>query len=112
MVVTATFRRSARGRRRSRRCTRRARRGTGCGEFDPKSALTRPRCMCTPGYTCAVARRLHILLSDDQYAFLDREANRSSVSMAELVRRALDTVFGANGEHTVVSVTHTLGRRP
>jgi hypothetical protein len=55
--------------------------------------------------------RLHITLSDDQYAFLDAEADRSSVSMAELVRRALDTVFGAHGERRLVLIDHATGRR-
>jgi len=60
-----------------------------------------------------MARRLQILLSEDMYALLDAEAHRSSVSMAELVRRAVDTVFGARGEdRAFVSITHTLGRRP
>jgi len=60
-----------------------------------------------------MAHRLQVLLSDEQYVLLDAEANRSSVSMAELVRRAVDTVFGARGEERAfVSITHTLGRRP
>jgi Ribbon-helix-helix protein, copG family len=59
-----------------------------------------------------MTRRLQILISDDQYEFLDREAHRSSVSMAELIRRAIDTVFGAKGDRNFVSMTHTLGRRP
>ena len=59
-----------------------------------------------------MGHRLQILLSDEQYAFLDAEANRSSVSMAEIVHRALDTVFGAKGDRAFVSIAHTLGRRP
>jgi hypothetical protein len=58
-----------------------------------------------------MAHRLHITVSNDQYAFLDAEADRSSVSMAELVRRALDTVFGPNGERKVVQISHAAGRR-
>jgi hypothetical protein len=58
-----------------------------------------------------VAHRLHILISDKQYALLDDEADRSSVSIAELVRRALDTVFGPEGERRVVEITHLRGRR-
>ena len=58
-----------------------------------------------------MAHRLHITVSDDQYAYLDAEAKRSSVSMAELVRRALDTVFGAQGERKLVLISHTTGRR-
>jgi hypothetical protein len=59
-----------------------------------------------------VARRLHILISEKQYAFLDEESDRSSVSISELIRRAVDTVFGPEGERTVVHITHTHGRRP
>jgi hypothetical protein len=58
-----------------------------------------------------MAHRLHITVSNDQYAFLDAEADRSSVSMAELVRRALDTVFGPHGERKVVQISHATGRR-
>lgn len=59
-----------------------------------------------------VAHRLHILISEKQYAMLDDEADRSSVSIAELVRRSLDTVFGPDGERVVVEITHMRGRRP
>ena len=59
-----------------------------------------------------VAHRLHIMISDRQYAFLDDEADRSSLSIAELIRRALDTVFGPEGERKVVEITHVRGRRP
>jgi len=59
-----------------------------------------------------MGHRLQITISTDQYAFLDAEADRSSVSIAELVRRALDTVFGPRGERTVVEITHVRGRRP
>ena len=50
------------------------------------------------------------MISDRQYAFLDDEADRSSLSIAELIRRALDTVF--EGERKVVEITHVRGRRP
>ena len=58
-----------------------------------------------------MSHRLQITLSNDHYAFLNSEADRSSVSMAELVRRALDTVFGPRAEREVVQITHVLGRR-
>jgi hypothetical protein len=59
-----------------------------------------------------VSRRLHITVSEQQYAFLDEEANRSSVSIAELVRRALDTTYVLAGPGRVTVIEHTLGRRP
>ena len=37
--------------------------------------------------------RFHLLLTDQQYACLAREANRSGLPMAELVRRAIDRVY-------------------
>jgi hypothetical protein len=58
-----------------------------------------------------MARRLQILLTPDQYAFLNAEANRSSVSMAELVRRAIDTTYDPRGDRVVSVITHTAGRR-
>ena len=50
-------------------------------------------------------------LSDEQYRFLDLESDRSSVSIAELIRRAIDTVYGASGERRSVVISHELGRR-
>jgi len=46
-----------------------------------------------------------------QYGFLTDEANRSSVSVAELIRRAIDTTYGPGGTTNVHVITHTLGRR-
>jgi hypothetical protein len=59
-----------------------------------------------------MSHRLCITISREQYAFLNTESDRSSVSMAELVRRALDTVFGPRGERKVVEISHSTGRRP
>jgi hypothetical protein len=58
-----------------------------------------------------MSHRLCITISNEQYEFLDTEADRSSLSMAELVRRALDTVFGPHGERRIVEISHTTGRR-
>ncbi|HZQ81263.1 MAG TPA: ribbon-helix-helix protein, CopG family [Gaiellaceae bacterium] len=58
-----------------------------------------------------MAHRLQVLLSREQYEFLDAEADRSSVSMAELIRRAIDTTYGVDGTRGVFVITHTLGRR-
>lgn len=59
-----------------------------------------------------MAHRLQITISDEQYAFLDEEATRSSLSIAELVRRALDTTYVLAGPGRVIVIEHTLGRRP
>src|SRR5580765_2665595 len=37
------------------------------------------------------------MITHEQYAFLDAEACRSSVSVAELIRRAIDTVYAPLG---------------
>jgi hypothetical protein len=66
----------------------------------------------TANYLYLMAHRIQITLTDDQYSFLDAEADRSSVSIAELIRRSVDTVYGVVGPKTVSYVTHTLGRRP
>jgi triacylglycerol esterase/lipase EstA (alpha/beta hydrolase family) len=58
-----------------------------------------------------MGHRLQITVSSQQYAFLDEEANRSSVSMAELVRRALDTVFAPQGQQKILVISHSVGRR-
>jgi hypothetical protein len=58
-----------------------------------------------------VAHRLQITISQAQYAFLDEEAARSSVSMAELIRRAIDTTYEPSGSRRVHVIQHVLGRR-
>jgi len=66
----------------------------------------------TSSYLYLIAHRIQITLSDEQYSFLKGEADRSSVSIAELIRRAIDTVYGILGLKKVHLITHTLGRRP
>lgn len=56
--------------------------------------------------------RLHITISEEQYEYLNEEADRSSLSIAELVRRALDTTYALAGPARVTIIEHTLGRRP
>lgn len=58
-----------------------------------------------------MGHRIQITLTNDQYVFLDREADRSSVSIAELVRRALDTTYALAEAQPVSVIQHTLGRR-
>ena len=55
--------------------------------------------------------RLQITISETHYAFLDEEAARSSVSMAELIRRAIDTTYEPSGASRVHVISHVLGRR-
>jgi hypothetical protein len=58
-----------------------------------------------------MAQRLQIFLTRNQYEFLTAESMRSSVSMSELIRRAIDTVYAPDGSRRVHVITHTLGRR-
>jgi hypothetical protein len=58
-----------------------------------------------------MSHRICITISREHYLCLDEEADRSAVSIAELVRRALDTTYGPAGDRKVVTITHSLGRR-
>jgi len=43
-----------------------------------------------------MSRRFQITLTDDQYAYLTRASERTSLSVAELIRRALDEKYPAH----------------
>jgi hypothetical protein len=58
-----------------------------------------------------LSQRFQIALSPQQYEFLSAESKRSSVSVAELIRRAIDATYGPSGTRNVHLITHTLGRR-
>jgi len=58
-----------------------------------------------------LSHRLQITLGTTHYDFLTAEARRSSVSIAELIRRAIDTTYQPAGPSHVHVITHTLGRR-
>ena len=61
-----------------------------------------------------MSRRTQITLSDRQHAFLADESFRSGLSMAELVRRAIDTTYRPHARPRVpgVEVSFGLWRRP
>ena len=40
-----------------------------------------------------MAHEFHILLTDEQHRWLERESSRTSVSASELIRRALDRTY-------------------
>jgi hypothetical protein len=44
-----------------------------------------------------MSRRFQLTLTDAQYAYLTRASERTSLSVAELIRRALDEKYPANG---------------
>jgi hypothetical protein len=60
---------------------------------------------------CSLPHRFTILLSREQYLVLDEEADRSGVAIAELIRRAIDTIYMPGHPPKVREITHTLGRR-
>jgi hypothetical protein len=61
-----------------------------------------------------MSRRTQIVLTDRQHAFLLEEKLRTGVSLAELVRRAIDETYRAASRPRVPGVEFTLGvwRRP
>jgi hypothetical protein len=44
-------------------------------------------------YTALMSRRTQVTLTDRQHAFLRDESNRTGLSIAELVRRAVDNTY-------------------
>jgi hypothetical protein len=61
---------------------------------------------------CSLAHRFNMLLSREQYLILDGEADRSGIPIAELIRRAIDTVYMPDPVRNVREILHTVGRRP
>jgi hypothetical protein len=61
-----------------------------------------------------IGRRFHIILSDRQLAFLADEAQRTGLSMGELVRRAVDTTYRPEVRPRLpgVEVSVAIWRRP
>jgi hypothetical protein len=47
-----------------------------------------------------MATRFNVILEDRQYRFLSSESSRLSVSIAELVRRAIDGTYGLTERRT------------
>jgi hypothetical protein len=73
----------------------------------------------TRGYTWVmqpkrIGRRLHLILTDDQHAFLAGEASRTGFSIGELVRRAVDATYRPHRRPRVRGVELSVGvwRRP
>ena len=52
-------------------------------------------------YTYIISRRTQITFSDRQHALLVHEANRTGISMAELVRRSVDRTYRPFARPTV-----------
>ncbi len=60
------------------------------------------------------SRRFNVLLTEEQYARLTREAERTSVSIGELIRRSIDATFKLDGDRKTPGVELSIGvwRRP
>ena len=58
--------------------------------------------------------RFHVTLEHRQYRYLREESERSSLTIAELIRRALDRTYGFEDERRTPGVELSLGfwRRP
>jgi hypothetical protein len=67
-----------------------------------------------------MSRRFHITLTDVQYDWLSEESRRSSVSVAELIRRAIDDKTPSGFQQRLLNHEllvrlqrrHAAGRRP
>jgi hypothetical protein len=59
-------------------------------------------------------RRTHIMLTDRQHAFLRSEAERTGLSLAELVRRAVDAAYRPHARPRIPGLELSVGiwRRP
>jgi hypothetical protein len=65
-------------------------------------------------YTAIISRKTQITLDDWQHAFLREEARRTGLSMAELVRRAVDATYRPYRRPRLAGYEVSLGvwRRP
>jgi hypothetical protein len=61
-----------------------------------------------------IGRKFNVILSDRQHAFLADEADRTGLSMGELVRRAVDTTYRPEVRPRVRGLEVSIGvwRRP
>jgi hypothetical protein len=61
-----------------------------------------------------MSRRFNLTLEDRQYVALTAESERQSVSVAELIRRSIDTTFRLDAERRApgVELSVSLWRRP
>jgi hypothetical protein len=61
-----------------------------------------------------MGRRFNLILEERQYRALTAESERQSVSVAELIRRAVDAAFGFDEQRRVpgVELSVSVWRRP
>jgi len=61
-----------------------------------------------------MSRRTHVTLTDGQHSFLLAESSRSGLSLAELVRRAIDATYRPEARRRAEGFELSLGvwRRP
>jgi hypothetical protein len=58
-----------------------------------------------------MGHRLLITISNQMYVTLQSMSEESSISIAEICRRSLDTTLGERGEKVHVELTYRPGRR-
>jgi hypothetical protein len=56
-----------------------------------------------------MGRRTHVTLTDEQHSFLFAEAHRTGLSVAELVRRALEATYSPDERRRVRGFDISLG---
>ena len=61
-----------------------------------------------------MSQRFHITLSDEQFVYLSRAAERTSLSVAELIRRAVEDKYHPSGRagRSISEFTVAVWRRP
>jgi hypothetical protein len=59
-----------------------------------------------------MSQKITVVVNDETYAFLKQESERTSVSISELVRRALDRIYRLRGRRTTgVEIRFAIWRR-
>lgn len=56
-----------------------------------------------------MSHRTQITLTDEQYALLKRESERTGLGLAELVRRSLSATYQARGEDRSAALEESFG---
>jgi hypothetical protein len=61
-----------------------------------------------------MSQRFHITLTDHQFVYLSRASERTSLSIAELIRRAVEDKYhpSGNGQRSRSEFTIAIWRRP
>jgi len=59
-----------------------------------------------------MSQKITVVVSDETFDFLKRESERTSISVSELVRRALDRIYRLSGRRTAgIEIRFSIWRR-